>query len=347
MAKHDKLTFATQGGPQSYHAEAARRLAGVATVAGVNVESHDEFGEVVRAARKDYPGLGVIAYRTVAGTVEQSARSIIGRRTSALPPIVGRVDVPVKLALIGAQDQNLEALNRHGVRLLGQKPAVEQSRPWLEEHLPWIKAVYRSESTKAVEEAIARGDKNVIALGPTHAAKPMGGVVLGPEQINPKGSVTSFFALQRDPRFKLLPGNVEKTEKSTVVALLHPEGAGEMERIVDVAESLDIQGTRFTPFNPRTPTKHNPNIKRDGGILEILHGYYDEIVPEFCARVNAIKGGDGVDGPFDAKRLGEFDWYPGAAIDLRATLVPVPPEPPVEYAHHGSRFSVWFPSGPA
>ena len=318
MTNPDLLTFATQGPRPSYHYEAARLIAG----AEVNVISFMEFGDVVDAAMKTEPGLGVVAYRTVAGTVDKSVRTFMRqRRTSTLPQIVARQDVPISLSLIGAREQSLEDLDRQGVRLLGQDAALKQVQPWLAEHLPQIELEDGGESIEAVRRVIEEADDDLVALGPTHAASPLGGFILGPNQINPAGSITSFFVLQRDPEVQILPVDPEKSQKVTVLSLLHPEGPGEMEKIINVAHELEITGTRFNQHDPDVVTKHNPDVARNGGLLEIRHGFYDEKVTTFCKIVNNLKGNDRVRGAFDARRLGRYDWYPEDVIDLRAELL--------------------------
>jgi hypothetical protein len=64
----------------------------------MKIEAHTKFGDIVKASRNYHPGLGVIAISTVAGTVDASAKENVRKRPSALPPIVGRVDVPIELA---------------------------------------------------------------------------------------------------------------------------------------------------------------------------------------------------------------------------------------------------------
>ena len=309
----DVLSFATQGGELSYHAVAARK---VAADRQVEIHPYRHFGEVVRASRNTVPGLGVIAISTVAGTVEDSAREIVRKRPSALPPIVARVDVPIELSLIGAKEQPIESLSRRGVRCLAQKPAAQQCQAFLNEFMPWVKVIYRGESTEAVQEAIDRGDPNVLAIGPRHCAEALGGVVLGPRQINPIDSVTSFYVLQRDPRMKLLPTDPEKNCSRTVVSIAHPEGEGEFEKCLDVIEKIGISIGRFIPFAIGDFTKHNPELRRGGGILEVNHDLYDQELTEFCARVNGLVANDGHDGPFNTHRLGQYDWYPEQEIVL-------------------------------
>lgn len=307
------LTFATQGGELSFHAEAARIAA-----PGVEVEfeSHQRFGEVVRASRNTLPGLGVIAISTVAGTVEDSAKEIVRRRPSALPPVVARVYVPIELSLIGSSEQPVEDLDRRGLRCLGQKPAVEQCRAFLTDFMPWVKVEYRGESTAAVKEAIDKNSPNYLAIGPKHAAEPLGGVVIGPNQINPEGSVTSFYVLQRDPRVQVLPIDSAKNTSRTVVSLAHPEGEGEFDKCLDMVDRLSIRVGRFIPFDIGDFTKHNPGLRRGGGIFELDHDMYDEELTEFCARINGLVGNDGHEGPFNTRKLGRYDWYPEDPVTI-------------------------------
>ena len=308
------LTFATQGGEFSYHAVAATKAAGGLTVA---INEKEEFGDVVRASRSMFPGLGVIAISTVAGTVDASAKEIVRKRPSALPPIVGRVDVPVELALIGAQPQSIESVARRGVRCLAQKPAAQQCAPFLREQLPWIKLQYRGESTRAIKEVVQRSDPNYVAIGPSFAAEPLGGVIIGPRQINPVGSITSFYVLQRDPRQQRLPAQPDKTSKRTVISLGHPEGEGEFTKTLEIARMLGVGVARFIPFDIGDFTKHNSGLRRGGGIFELNQDLYDEQVTEWCARVNGLPANDGVEGAFTTKRLGGYDWYPEESLDLQ------------------------------
>lgn len=308
----ERLTFATQGGEYSYHAIAARAIAGQEVI----IDEKKKFGEVIRASRSSHPGLGVIAITTVVGTVEASAKQIVRQRPSALPPVVARVDLPVELALIGSTEQSLEELNRHGVHCLGQKPAIMQCGDFLDEHLPWLRLEPRRESTRAVKEAIAKNDRDYVAIGPYSAAEPLGGVVLGPKQINPQDSVSTFYILQRDPRMQILPEDPEKTAHHTVITLAHPEGEGELDKCLYLAKEVGVEISRFIPYDIGDFTKHDKELRRGGGLFEFAHDIYDEVVTEWCARVPAIESNDGVRGPFSAKRLGGFRWYPGDVVNL-------------------------------
>lgn len=317
MSVNEVLTFATQGGEFSYHAVAARR---VADGQMVEIEPKSRFGEVVRASRNYEPGLGVIAISTVAGTVDDSAREIVRKRPSALPPIVGRADISIELALISSREQTIEELGRRGVRCLAQKPAALQCSDFLKEHLPWIKLRYHGESTAAIREVVEKDERNLVAIGPNFAAEPLGARVVGPNQINPEGSVTSFYVLQRDPRQQVLPLDPEKTSPRTVVSLAHPEGEGEFEKCLELADKLDIHVARFIPFAIGDFTKHNSELKRGGGLMELAHDLFDEEVTEFCARVNGLAGNDYVRGPFDTHKLGVYPWYPEQPIDIHSLV---------------------------
>jgi prephenate dehydratase len=324
MLDSNRLTFATQGDEYSYHAEAARRLAGD----DIDIDPHRTFSPVVRASRNYEPGLGIIAICTVAGTVEDSAREIVKKRVSALPPIVARVDLPVKLALIGAYEMSQEEIAAQGVRLLAQKAAYLQCEEAVREIAPYIKLQYAGESVEAVREALRRSAKKsesankgqhpFLAIGPAHAAEPLGGVIVGPEQVNPIGSVTSFYALQRDEKEPLIPIDPEKISPRTVVSLAHPDKPGEFEKAMAMTEAMGIQVGRFIPFNIGDFTKHDPSTRRGGGILEIMHQGRDEEVSEWISRVEGIESNDGFRGPFDINRLGAFDWYVEDPIDLGA-----------------------------
>ena len=224
--------------------------------------------------------------------------------------------MPIELSLIGSSEQTLEQLGRRGILCLGQKPAVEQGKEFLHQHMPWVKIRYRGESTAAVKEAIDKNDPDWVAIGPRHSAEPLGGVVLGPTQINPKGSVTSFYVLQRDPRMNLLPSDPAKSSPRTIVSLAHPEGDGEFEKCIDLINTMGIKVGRFIPFNIGDFTKHNPELRRGGGIFEFQHDMYDEELTEFCARINGLVGNDGHNGPFNTRKLGRYDWFPEEPITL-------------------------------
>lgn len=317
----EPLVFATQGDETSYHAQAARTIA---MGRRVRIIDKKKFGEVVVASRETKPGLGVIAISTVMGTVEESARSIVGQRVSTLPYVVGRVDLPVEFALIGSSAQTIEELGRHGVKCLAQKEAALQCSDFLGEHMPWVKVQYRTEATRAIKEAVAANNPNKIAIGPSSSAEPHGGVILGPSQINPPDSVTSFYVLQRTnrpqvlPRGQVLPKDPDKTVPRAVVSLAHPEGEGELAKVVEIAQDLEIGVTRVIPFGIGDYTKHDKQIRRGGGLVELAHDMDDGVVTEFCSRVAGIEAMDGVRGPFDAIKLGTYEWYPEELIDLAA-----------------------------
>ncbi len=313
----DRLAFATQGNEFSWHAEAARQAAGTSDIDIVDL---DDFSHVITAAIDRYPGLGVMAINTAAGTVEGSARRFVGRRSAALPPIVDRVDLSIGLSLIGSVEQSIEELNRPGVTCYLQEEAQLQIDGFKRDNLQQLHYERRKESTRAVHEALGKQSPNHIAVGPSYSAEMMGGFVLGPKQINPEGSVTSFYVLQRNPKENILPDHPERTAKVSVIGLNYPEAPNELEKCLDAMDKVGLRPVRFIPYRNGHPTKHNPDIKKNGGILEVQHDQYDPEVPKFCSKVNSLKGDDGVDGPFDAKRLGEYDWYPQEILDLSSFL---------------------------
>lgn len=322
MSNSERLTFATQGDELSYHAEAARRLAGP----DVDFDPKGKFGEVVRSSREGEPGLGVIAISTVAGTVEDSAKEIVRKRVSALPTVVARVDLPVKLALIGSESIPIEDLKGYlGVRLLGQQAAYLQCQGVIDDLIPHKKFMPRRESIEAAREALAaaaaparEGKKKHphLAIAPAHAAEPLGGVIIGPDQINPIGSITSFYALQRDPRSLMFEDDPAKTEHRTVISLAHPEGPGEFDKVLDLASDMGIEVGRFIPFDIGDFTKHDDTLRRGGGIFELSHDLYDPEMLEWFSRVVGLGANDGVRGPFDVNKLGGFMWYPGESKGL-------------------------------
>lgn len=312
-----KLVFATQGNEFSWHAEAARQAAGTNEI---DVIDCDDFTEVITASIDEYPGLGVMAINTAAGTVERSARKMVGRRAAALPQVVARIDLSIGLSLIGSEEQSLEDLNRRGVTCYLQEEAQLQIDGFKREHLPWLHYERRKESTHAVLEALGKRSPDHIAVGPSYSARLIGGFVLGPQQINPEGSITSFYVFQRDPRQDILPVDSSKTTKVSVLGINYPDEPSEFEKCLDAMEKVDVEPVRYIPYRTGHPTRHNPNIKKNGGILEVQHDIYDSKVTKLCAKMNAIKGEDGVDGPFDAKRLGGYDWFPQEVIELSDIL---------------------------
>lgn len=314
----EALTFATQGDELSFHAVAARKAANGLPV---DIMPLRRFGDVVRASRKYRPGLGVIAISTVAGTVEDSARSIVRRRPSALAPIVGRTDISIELALMGSEEQSVTELGRTGVKVLAQKAAVEQCRWFLGKYLPQAKINYRGESIEAAKEALEKGSPNYLAIAPRHAVDALGGVEVVPGQINPRNSITSFYVLQRNPTQELIPPDPEKFMTRTVVSLAHPDEDGAFDKCLEVAARFEIDIGRYIPFVPGDFTKHNPNLPRVGGLLELEHDIYDELLTEFCARVNALKSNDGADGPFGTNKLGSYAWYPEQPVSYDELLL--------------------------
>ncbi len=306
----EHLTVATQGGEYSYHAEAARAIT---QDPDVKLDVKNEFGEVITASRNHFPGLGVIAITTAAGAVEKSAKAIVRNRPAALPPVVGRVDIEVELSLMGSRPQSLEELDRRNVHCLTQKEAWLQASDYCKEHLPFLicreRTDIRHESTSAIMEMVKRDDLDYVAIGPRFAAEALGAVIIQ-DRVNPLESITSFWVLQRDPRVEVLPRDSKKTAVRTILSLAHPEGKGELQKCWKLVDKLGIKIAQFTPFDIGDYTKHNPNLRRGGGLLEIGHDVYDEETTEFCARINGIKSNDGEVGPFDARKIGTYQWLP-------------------------------------
>ncbi len=313
----ERLVFATQGNEFSWHAEAARRAAGTSDI---EIMDFEDFDDVLTASINEVPGLGVVAINTAAGVVDRPARRMVGRRAAALAPVVKRVDLEIGLSLIGSVEQSIEELNRRGVTCYLQEQAQVQIDAFKQAHLPYLHYKRRKESTHAVAEALSMNSPDHIAVGPSYSAQLVGGFVLGPPQINPEDSVTSFCIFQRDPRKNILPDDPGKTERITVLGVNYPENPGEFEKLVEAIASVDAKATRYIPYRTGYPTKHNPNIKKNGGILEVEHDIYDSKVTKLCAKINAIKGYDDVDGPFDAKKLGGYNWEPQEPLDLDALI---------------------------
>lgn len=312
MLTGERLTFATQGNQFSWHAEAARTVAGTPEI---DILDFPDFEDVLTASLNEHPGLGVVAVNTAAGVVDRSARTLFANRTSAQAPLVKRVDLDIALSLIGSVEQSLEELRRPGVRCLLQDAARPQIDAFKRTHLPLLGYDRRQESTHAVAEMLAIGSPDVVAVGPSYSAALTGGFVLGPPTITPEGSVTSFYIFQRDPREKILPEVPTHTDVRTILGLSYPESPGEVEKCIDAAVATGLEITRYIPFRSGEETRHDPNIKKNGGFLEVRHKMYDSRVTKFCGKVNKLRGEDSVLGPFNAKRFGEILWLPEEIID--------------------------------
>lgn len=312
-------SIAAQGGEYSYHGQAAKEAFGPS----VDIQDCEDFPAVIRASRADGPGgAGVIAVQSAMGTIDRSAAQLVRTRPSALPTIVGRVDLEVSLVLAAAAEMELEELNEpnwnHRVHIHGQKEAWEQCEDTVRELIGRAKFRGSSESTKAIREVVAMQEPDHLAIGPAHAVEPLGASQVGDTQLNPPGSVTRFYALQRDPHMTLLCSDDEKkkTATRTIVSLAHPEDRGEMDKVLDLFQMLDLVPADFINFAIGDKTRHRNDQRRAGGIFEIEAGRYDPQLLEFFARVDALKGNDGAEGPFSVKPLGSFKWYPGELMDL-------------------------------
>lgn len=329
-------TIAAQGGEHSYHGQAAR----VAFGESVDIEDCPDFSAVVRASRADGPGgAGVIAVKSALGTIDRSAAQLVRTRPSALPTIVGRVDLEVSLVLAGACDLELGDYNEpnwnHRVYIHGQKEAWEQCEPTVQKLINRPKFRGSAESTRAIKEVVELGQPDHLAVGPAHAVEPLGAVQIGPKQLNPRGSITRFYALQRDPGLKMFYRESQKTDTRTVVSLAHPEGPGEMEKVLELFRMLDLVPADFINFAIGDRTSHRRDQRRAGGMFEILADRYEAQLLEFCARVDALKGNDGAEGPFSAKPLGAFAWYAETPMDLDAFADDYDGEPSVTTATNG------------
>lgn len=312
-------TIAAQGGEYSYHGQAAKEAFGPS----VTIDDCPNFKTVVKASRSEGPGgAGVIAIKSARGTIDRSAAELVRARPSALPTIVGRVDLPVSLVLAAACELELADLAEpywnHRVHIHGQKEAVEQCKETVRGLLDRPKFWGAAESTQAIRHIVELGQPDHLAIGPKHAVEPLGAVQVGPAQLNPAGSVTRFYALQRDPRMTLLCSDEEdaKTTTRTVVSLAHPEHPAEMDKVLELFQKLNLVPTDFIDFAIGDFTRHRPDQRRAGGIFEIRADRYGARLLEFCARVDALKGDDGAQGPFSAKALGSFKWYPEEPMDL-------------------------------
>jgi prephenate dehydratase len=315
------LTFAVNGGEQSYHRKAADDFVG--RFQRVHSAGFREFKGIVKASRGSDHDLGVIAVATAAGTVDESAAEIVRESPDALPTIIGRVDVLVQLAMIAAMELDLDQLRGYNKTLFfhGQKPAWEQCEPAVRSMFKRPKPpVNFAESTQAIKDVIELGKSDHLAIGPRHAAEPLGGHVIGPDQINPSGSITSFYVLARDPTKRLVKPKRGQTSPRTVITLAHPEGDGEMDKVVDLFERTEISVGRFINFAVGDFTKHRTGLKRAGGIFELQCGQYDDARYELFARIAKLTANDGAVGPFSAKVLGEFPWYEEAPINLGGLL---------------------------
>lgn len=311
----EPLIFSAQGGEYSYCAEAARRAAMGGPVV---IHNEERFNRVIEAVGRGVTEVGIFALYTVSGTVVDAAAQLVRKRQSELSEIVAKVDLPVPLALISSRPQSLEDMNRQGVRCYAQSAAWLQCEDFMSEHLPNVSYKPSGESTKAIEFITKRDNPNFLAIGPTYAAEPMGGYIVGPDQINPPNSTTSFFIIQNEIKLNLLPDDPEKTVPHGVVLLIHPHGEGEFERTMEIADDIGMDISRFIKYDINDFTKYNHDVKRGGGILEVAHSIRTKEVYEFCHRVNALKFGDSDargphQGPFGTIRLGGYDWYPEAS----------------------------------
>ncbi len=334
----EAVTFHTQGSEFSWHAYAAREFARQNSMQPrprVGIAPHDEFGDVIHACRTSERDLGIMAIRTAVGTVEKAAGKIITEGEAALPPIVGRIDINVRLALVGTEDHDYDAMREKrgkGIKVLSQKPAWLQCAKRARELLPLISAAdnFRNESTVAIEEVLERNQPNLIGLGPAYSVHKMGGVILGPRRINERNSVTSFYIMQRDgdnlvfpqdPRERQEadtpedPKEKQKTDVRTVLSLAVPDTEGDFRRCMQWAEDAGLQITRYIPFNVDKQNRRSHRIKHNGGILEVAHGFFDIPLTEFRARVQHMNSRAETKPDFVTHRLGKYWWYPEEPID--------------------------------
>jgi prephenate dehydratase len=328
-------TIAAQGGEYSYHGLAARAIFG----ASVNIEDCPDFPAVIRASRADGPGgAGVIAIRSAFGTIDRSAAQIVRARPSALPTITGRFDAEVSLVLAAACELELKDINSDMTKRMNvhaQKEAWEQCETRLQQLVRRPKRIRSAESTKAIRDIVAMQKPEHLAIGPAHAVEPLGAHQVGDEQLNPAGSITRFYALQRDPELKLFYRAPEQTTTRTVVSLAHPESPGEMEKVLELFRDMDLVPADFINFAIGDNTTHRKDQKRAGGIFEIVADRYSAELLEFIARVDGLHGNDGAHGPFSAKALGAFDWYPEQPMDLDAFANSYDSQPSVTSAANG------------
>lgn len=295
---------ATNGDENSYHGDAAVAYYGPGTVP----ESYSRFSDLIKGSWQI--GRAIMAIQTVYGPVEAAASEIVRKhRPDTLPKIVGRVDRDVPLSVVCGVDVSLEDLgNGHGVTLYVQKPARDQSLDFIKQHWPQIRTVPNLESSEAMRQVIADKDPKKIAIGPSFAIDALGGHRVGPTQVNPAGSRTSFYAMQLDPTTGVPEPGDDQVEKRAVLTLARPDGQGEMEKVVNIIEEMGLRICRYIRFDIGDFTKHGPDLRRGGGILEIQASQYDGFLHEFCHAVNILKSNDNADGPFSAKILGDYSW---------------------------------------
>ena len=127
--------------------------------------------------------------------------------------------------------------------------------------------------------------------------------------------------MQQETERHVLPEHPDRTEPRAVVSLAHPQGKGEFAKCMQLATSLGIKISRFIPFNIGDFTKHDKDVRRGGGILELAHTRNSGIVAEFSARVAGLHDNSGFGGPFNIRNLGGFKWYPEPGVDPMS-LVP-------------------------
>lgn len=296
---------ATQGGFYSYHAAAARLMV------GENIQVYDcrTFGQVVRSARDENIGIGVIAISTAKGTVDRSAAELVRARPSALPTVVGKVNIKVPLVLIGSQPlapDKFSALSK--VHIYAQIEAWRQCEDNVRELFDKVKPHFVGESTQAIKNVVARGVIGQLAIGPRYAAEPLGGYILGPDQVNNPDDVTGFYLLKRNPNLDHLHQDQLPTQlKRCVMTLAHPEGDYEMHKVVELIQNMGIGVDKFITFAAGDFTKHRKDQKRAGGIFELFGGRHDTVILDCCSRINGLVGADGAPGPFSAKLLGAFE----------------------------------------
>lgn len=317
MSEIEHLTFACQGNEYSYHGEAARQISGDPDAIIIN---YLKIGEVVQACRRDSPGLGVVAVSTAAGTVNKFTEQVIQYQPDTVPRVVGRTDVPVSLAIIGSEPQSIEELNHKGALCLVQDEARVQCRWFLKTNLNWVRLEPRAESTRAISEAVEKAQKNIVAIGPSFAAEALGGTIIGPRQINPPGSVTSFYALQRDHEEKILPKDPEKTESRAVISLTLHDEQGAFDKSLAIIDQLGLSVVRFIAYDRQRLSRRHDGISWYGGLLEVKGKPQDAVVWEFITQIVEQKTRYGREHQFMAHKLGRYDWYPEEPISLQTLL---------------------------
>ena len=219
---------AIQGYKGCFHEQAARLFYGNAVVP---VEC-DTFPDLYTAMENGQADAAVMAIEnTVSGGLLHNF-DLLRRQGKQ---VKGEVYIRIGQNLMALPGQKLEEIREVRTHYM----AINQTRPWFEEHAPWIRLIESEDTAKSAAQLAASGEKGVGAVAGELAAQLYGLEILAPGIETHKQNFTRFLIL--DDHMEVPREQIDKA----LLCFTLPHKPGSLAHILTILSFYEMNLTRI------------------------------------------------------------------------------------------------------